>query len=116
MTLTIQERGKPEMVYKKLFPSAANLRQTILIAIIQAGCEMIGVSAIQYFSPEIFGQLHISTKSTLLFVAINACIGLCCTTVCILMIDRIGRRPLEIYDSFVMAERGIACNRLLSIH
>ena len=58
---------------------------------------MTGVSAIQYFSPQIFAQIGISTSLALLLSAVNAIIAFLGTTVCILTIDKVGRRPLEIY-------------------
>lgn len=78
------------------------------------------MSAIQYFSPQvsldagargtvcgeslltprcsqIFAQIGISTGLSLLLQSVNAIIAFAGTTVCILTIDSIGRRPLEIY-------------------
>lgn len=69
---------------------------------IQASCQMTGVSAIQYFSPQIFQQIGIPTGTTLLLQACNAIIAFAGTAVCIVVIDRIGRRPLEIWGSAVM--------------
>ena len=69
---------------------------------IQASCQMTGVSAIQYFSPQIFAQIGISTSMSLLFQAVNAIIAFMGTTVCILTIDSIGRRPLEIYGCLIL--------------
>lgn len=63
---------------------------------------MTGVSAIQYFSPQIFAQIGISTGMSLLFQAVNAIIAFAGTTVCILTIDSIGRRPLEIYGCLML--------------
>ena len=64
---------------------------------------MTGVSAIQYFSPQIFAQIGIPTGTTLLLQAVNAIIAFLGTTVCILVIDNLGRRPLEIYGAIIMA-------------
>jgi hypothetical protein len=64
---------------------------------IQASCQMTGVSAIQYFSPQIFAQIGISTSRSLLFQAVNAIIAFVGTTICILTIDSLGRRPLQIF-------------------
>jgi len=58
---------------------------------------MTGVSAIQYFSPQIFAQISIPTSRSLLFQAVNAIIAFAGTTVCILTIDGVGRRPLQIF-------------------
>jgi len=69
---------------------------------IQASCQMTGVSAIQYFSPQIFAQIGISTSLSLLFQAVNAIIAFAGTSVCILTIDSVSRRPLEIYGCLLM--------------
>ncbi|EMC98473.1 hypothetical protein BAUCODRAFT_427418 [Baudoinia panamericana UAMH 10762] len=83
--------------YIDLFRGWPNLRRTILVMAIQASCQMTGVSAIQYFSPQIFAQIGISTGMALLLSAVNAIFAFLGTTVCILTVDRLGRRPLEIY-------------------
>lgn len=104
ITIHIDEaKGDREKTYMDLFKSTANLRRILLVMMIQAGCKRTRVSAIQNFSLEIFTLRGISTGSTLLFVVINACLSFCGTTGCILTIDRIGRRPLEIYGSYIMA-------------
>lgn len=70
---------------------------------VQASCQMTGVSAIQYFSPQIFQQIGIATAETLLLQAVNAIIAFAGTAVCILIIDSVGRRKLEIGGAGIMA-------------
>jgi hypothetical protein len=55
-----------------------------------------GVSAIQYFSPAIFAQIGISTSETLLYQGINSIIGEFAQFIFFFLIDRVGRRPLQI--------------------
>jgi hypothetical protein len=90
------ERSQKSIGYLDLFRGWPNLRRTILVMAIQASCQMTGVSAIQYFSPQIFAQIGIPTSRSLLFQAVNAIIAFAGTTVCILTIDGVGRRPLQI--------------------
>lgn len=97
MTQISQEHSQKKIGYLDLFRGWPNLRRTILVMAVQASCQMTGVSAIQYFSPQIFAQIGISTGMALLFQAVNAIIAFLGTTVCILTIDKIGRRPLEIH-------------------
>ncbi|CAD0049679.1 unnamed protein product, partial [Aureobasidium pullulans] len=66
--------------YFDLFRGWPNLRRTILVMAIQASCQMTGVSAIQYFSPQIFAQIGIPTSRSLLFQAVNAIIAFAGTT------------------------------------
>ena len=92
-----EEHSQRKVTYLDLFRGWPNLRRTILVMAIQASCQMTGVSAIQYFSPQIFAQIGISTGLALLLQAVNAIVAFAGTSVCILTIDSIGRRPLEIY-------------------
>jgi hypothetical protein len=92
-----EEHSRKKITYLDLFRGWPNMRRMILVMAIQASCQMTGVSAIQYFGPQIFKQLGISTGTSLLFQAVNAIIAFAGTTVCILTIDSVGRRPLEIY-------------------
>ncbi|THW57861.1 general substrate transporter [Aureobasidium pullulans] len=91
----VEERSQKSIGYFDLFRGWPNLRRTILVMAIQASCQMTGVSAIQYFSPQIFAQIGIPTSRSLLFQAVNAIIAFAGTTVCILTIDGVGRRPLQ---------------------
>ena len=92
-----EEHSQGKKGYIDLFRGWPNIRRMILVMAIQASCQMTGVSAIQYFSPQIFAQIGISTGLTLLLQAVNAIVAFAGTSVCILTIDSIGRRPLEIY-------------------
>ncbi|KAI5274675.1 general substrate transporter [Aureobasidium subglaciale] len=92
-----EERSRKSTGYLDLFRGWPNLRRTTLVMAIQASCQMTGVSAIQYFSPQIFAQIGIPTSRSLLFQAVNAIIAFAGTTVCIFTIDSIGRRPLQIF-------------------
>lgn len=53
---------------------------------------MTGVSAIQYFSVDIFSQIGIDAESALKYQAINNILALIAQAMCILLIDRFGRR------------------------
>ncbi|KAJ5806834.1 general substrate transporter [Penicillium riverlandense] len=88
--------------YLDLFRSWPQFRRIIIIMAIQAGCQGTGISAIQYFSPQIFAQLGIPVKTTLLMQAVNALVGLAGTSLCIVIIELVGRRPLEIGGSLIM--------------
>lgn len=92
-----EERSQRETTYLDLFRGWPNLRRNILVMAIQASCQMTGVSAIQYFSPQIFAQIGISTSRSLLFQAVNAIIAFVGTSICIMTIDSLGRRPLQIF-------------------
>lgn len=63
---------------------------------------MTGISAIQYFSPQIFRQIGIPTAETLLLQAVNFVIGLVGTSITVVIIDTMGRRPIEIIGAGIM--------------
>ncbi|RMY42093.1 hypothetical protein D0866_00148 [Hortaea werneckii] len=92
-----EEHSHKKATYLDLFRGWPNVRRSILTMAIQVSCQMTGVSAIQYFSPQIFAQIGISTSLSLLFQAVNAIVALLGSATCVLTVDRVGRRPLEIY-------------------
>jgi hypothetical protein len=102
MSQIAAERLQQKKSYWDLFRDWPNLRRTTIVMAIQAGCQMTGVSAIQYFSPAIFAQIGIPTSRALLFSAVNAIIAFAGTTVCILIIEKVGRRSLEIVGAAIM--------------
>ena len=110
-----EEHSQKAKTYLDLFRDWPNLRRIILVMMIQASCQMTGVSAIQYFSPQIFAQIGIPTGTTLLLQAVNAIIAFLGTTVCILIIDSVGRRPMEIYGSIIMSVTFIVNAALIEI-
>ena len=64
---------------------------------------MTGVSAIQYYSVTIYGQIGIDGANALKYQAINNIIALIGEGACVLFIDRIGRRlPLIVGNLFNM--------------
>lgn len=53
---------------------------------------MTGVSAVQYYSVAIFGQIGIDPDSALKYQAINNVLALVAQAMCMLFVDRLGRR------------------------
>ncbi|RJE24268.1 transporter [Aspergillus sclerotialis] len=78
--------------YVELFSSRSSFRRLFLCCALQASVQMTGVSAIQYYSVKIYGQIGISGDDTLRYQAINSIIALVAQFLCILFIDRFGRR------------------------
>lgn len=77
---------------------------------------MTGVSAIQYFAPVIFAQLGISTSTSLLFNGVNAIIAFLGTVTTMIVIDKVGRRPLEIYGAILMSITYIVNASLIKVY
>ncbi|KAJ5135818.1 Major facilitator superfamily domain general substrate transporter [Penicillium bovifimosum] len=78
--------------YIELLTNRASFRRLFLCCALQASVQMTGVSAIQYYSPDIYGQIGISDEDTLKYQAINSIIALIAQFLCMMFIDRFGRR------------------------
>ncbi|CAG7990604.1 unnamed protein product [Penicillium nalgiovense] len=78
--------------YSELFTNRASFRRLFLCCALQASGQMTGVSAIQYYSPQIYGQIGISNEDTLKYQTINSIVALVAQFLCMMYIDRFGRR------------------------
>ncbi|KAJ5936359.1 general substrate transporter [Penicillium verhagenii] len=78
--------------YTELFTDRSCFRRLFLACSVQAAAQMTGVSAIQYFSPTIFKQMGIATNDTLKYQGISSIIAIIAQFLCMLFIDRTGRR------------------------
>lgn len=83
--------------YIELFTNRSSFRRLLIACTLQASIQMTGVSAIQYYSVKIYGQIGISGADALKYQAINNIIALIGEGLCIALIDKLGRRrPLII--------------------
>lgn len=78
--------------YVELFKSRSSFRRLFLTCALQASVQMTGVSAIQYYSVTIYGQIGINGQDTLKYQAVSSVIALIAQFLCILFIDYTGRR------------------------
>ncbi|KAJ4984594.1 sugar transport protein [Stagonosporopsis vannaccii] len=78
--------------YTELFTDRSCFRRLFLACAIQGSVQMTGVSAIQYYSVEIYGQMGIKGDDTLKYQAISSIIALIAQALCIAFIDHFGRR------------------------
>lgn len=78
--------------YLELFVHAPSFRRLFLVAAIQASVQMTGVSAIQYFSVDLYAQIGINANDTLKYQAISSVLALVAQFCCICFVDRLGRR------------------------
>jgi sugar porter (SP) family MFS transporter len=96
--------------YIELFTNRSSFRRLFIACALQASIQMTGVSAIQYYSVKIYGQIGITGSNALKYQAINNIIALIGEACCILFIDRLGRRkPLILGNLFNMVTFLIAC-------
>lgn len=83
--------------YRDLFSDRSSFRRLILVTALQASVQLTGVSAIQYFTPEIYSKLDIGTTDALKYQAISNVLSVLAQLCTVLFIDRLGRRwPLII--------------------
>lgn len=78
--------------YTELFTDKSCFRRLFLACALQASVQMTGVSAIQYFSVDIYAKLGIATDETLRYQAISSVIALVAQFLCMMFIDYTGRR------------------------
>jgi sugar porter (SP) family MFS transporter len=78
--------------YKEVFTNKSSFRRLFLAVALQASVQMTGVSAIQYYSVTIFEKIGISGADALRYQAYNSIIALFAQFLCMLFIDRFGRR------------------------
>lgn len=76
----------------ELFRDKSCFRRLFLACAIQASIQMTGVSAIQYYAPDIYGLMGIEDAETLKYQAISSVLALVAQLTCLLFIDRLGRR------------------------
>lgn len=78
--------------YKELFTDRSSFRRLFLVCSLQASVQMTGVSAIQYFTPQIYATLNIGTTDALKYQGISNVLSVLAQLMTILTIDRVGRR------------------------
>ncbi|KAG7090174.1 hypothetical protein E1B28_011781 [Marasmius oreades] len=81
----------------ELFRVPSNFRRLSLGFILQFSVQMTGVSAIQYYSTDIFTTMGFTSTRILLFQSINSIIALIGEACCVIWVDHTGRRrPLVV--------------------
>lgn len=86
------DRAVAARSYAELVRDRSCFRRLVLACALQASVQMTGVSAIQYYSVTIYGLMGIRGDDTLRYQAISSVLALVAQALCILLIDRLGRR------------------------
>ncbi|KAE9964554.1 hypothetical protein EG328_010362 [Venturia inaequalis] len=87
--------------YIELFKNKSSFRRLFLAMALQASVQMTGVSAIQYYSVTIFEQIGITGGDALKYQCYNSVIALFGQLLCMIFIDKFGRRwPLILGNLF----------------
>jgi MFS family permease len=99
--------------YAELFTNISCFRRVLIAMALQASVQMTGVSAIQYYSITIYGNIGINSSDALKYQAINSIIALIAQGLCILLIDRFGRRWTLIWGNLANMVTFIVATALL---
>ncbi|ETS73341.1 hypothetical protein PFICI_14946 [Pestalotiopsis fici W106-1] len=92
-----QEHELQAKGYVDLFKNPSSLHRLFLVTALQASVQMTGVSAIQYFTPQIYATINIGLEDSLRYQAISNVLSVIAQLCTVLFIDKIGRRwPLII--------------------
>ncbi|MBE3042881.1 MFS transporter, partial [Candidatus Bathyarchaeota archaeon] len=78
--------------YSELFTDKSCFRRLLLACGLQASIQMTGVSAIQYYSVQIYAKAGIDSDKALQYQAISSILALVAQFICMLVIDKTGRR------------------------
>ncbi len=96
----LQDDSKPRL--KDLLNT--NIRKALFVGICLAILQQItGINSIMYYAPMIFKESGLSTSDAILQTVAVGVINLLFTLIAIRFVDKIGRRPLLIYGSMMMA-------------
>ncbi|KAI9149107.1 MFS sugar transporter [Paramyrothecium foliicola] len=87
-----EEHDHEAKSYLELFTDKSCFRRLLIACSLQASAQMTGVSAIQYYAPEIYKKIGIDEDEALRYQAISSVLALCAQFACMLLIDRLGRR------------------------
>ncbi|KAK7415296.1 hypothetical protein QQZ08_012378 [Neonectria magnoliae] len=90
-TITVEHEHEAKS-YSELFTDKSSFRRLFLACALQASVQLTGVSAIQYYSVQIYAKIGISGTETLRYQAISSVIALVAQFLCMIFIDRFGRR------------------------
>jgi sugar porter (SP) family MFS transporter len=103
------EAGRERASFRELFTPAMRLVMTIgiSVAILQ---QITGINAVFFYAPMIFEQSGIGTDAAFMQAVLVGIVNLVFTVLAILLIDKLGRRPLLLAGLTVIA----ACMLLLA--
>lgn len=87
-----EEKAHEAKSYVELFKNPSSFRRLFIACALQASIQMTGVSAIQYYSIQIYGQIGINSADALKYQAINNILALIAQASCIVFVDHLGRR------------------------
>jgi SP family xylose:H+ symportor-like MFS transporter len=64
--------------------------------------QLVGVNTVLYYGPEIFRTMGYHTDASFLGILVACMVNLICTMVVVLIVDKVGRKPLLIFGGLAM--------------
>ncbi|OJD10922.1 hypothetical protein AJ78_08192 [Emergomyces pasteurianus Ep9510] len=95
-TITTEQRESSKSWSEILIKNPSWRYRILLAAGIQALTQCSGVNVIQYYGPRLYATLGFSTSRSLMIIGISGALAQTWNTLCLFLIDRIGRRKLLI--------------------
>ncbi|OJD28028.1 hypothetical protein ACJ73_00558 [Blastomyces percursus] len=95
-TVSIEKRESSKS-WREIFITNPSWRRCIILAAgIQTFTQCSGVNIIQYYGPRLYATLGFSTSRSLMIIGISGALAQTWNTLCLFLIDRVGRRKLLI--------------------
>ena len=102
LNFEIESSGNRWWDYRPLFSSRPNLHRVFLLLLVSVFSQFIGGSVISYYMPVILQDVGITgSGQQLLLNALNTVFSLCGGLVGACFVDKIGRRPLFLWATFL---------------
>jgi SP family xylose:H+ symportor-like MFS transporter len=65
--------------------------------------QLVGINSVLYYGPQIFASMGYHMDAAYLGILVACSVNLLCTMVVVLIVDRVGRKPLLIFGALVMS-------------
>lgn len=88
--------------WRTMFKNAPYRRRLLLACGIQALTQTSGINVINYYGPRIYATLGVSVSTSLFIIGVYGAFAQVWNTVCLTVLDRIGRRKLLLPSMFGM--------------
>jgi MFS transporter, SP family, xylose:H+ symportor len=74
--------------------------------------QLVGINTVLYYGPEIFAKMGYHMDSSYLGTVVACMVNLTCTMVVVLIVDKVGRKPLLIFGGLIMGISMLALGSL----
>jgi MFS transporter, SP family, xylose:H+ symportor len=100
---TLEELARQTQSAEQPAPLMAFGKRVVLIGVAMGVLQqLIGLNAISYYGPQILERMGYHTDEAFLGVLIARCLNLLATMCVVLIVDRVGRKPLLIFGGVIM--------------